>query len=220
MTVSPSLRLRATGLELRFASRAVLNHTNLVVEPGELVAVTGSSGAGKTTLLLVAAGALAPERGEVVYEPAGEATGHEGWRAEVALVPQTLALSGILTVAENVALLLHVARVGKDELRERVKRSLAEVGLSKLADRKVTELSGGQRQRVSIARALAADPRILVADEATAELDGENQEMVLQLLQGLAGQGCAVLIATHDQKVVEHCSSAYEIDDGTLRPSS
>ncbi len=219
--------LRARDIELSHGDRRVLMGASLVVWPGEMTAVSGSSGAGKTSLLLVLAGVLAPDGGSVEYErvaPGGagisggpaSAQTNGGFRATVGLVPQSLALAPTLTAAENVSLPLQAARVPRADARERVDSCLSAVGLEAMAGRMVTDLSGGQCQRVAIARALAARPHILIADEATAELDAENQSLVLDLFAGAAAQGSAVVVSTHDPVIVERCNSAWALEGGVL----
>jgi len=136
--------------------------------------------------------------------------------ARVGFVPQTLGLAPWLTAAENVALVLQVLRLPPGVVRDRTAAVLAAVGLAGTADRIVSELSGGQRQRVAVARSLAAEPDVLIADEPTAELDAENRQIILDLLLGAARDGSAVIVATHDPDVSGACGTAYELRDGKL----
>jgi putative ABC transport system ATP-binding protein len=134
----------------------------------------------------------------------------------VGFVPQTLGLAPWLTAAENVALVLQVLRLPSIVVRDRTAAVLAAVGLGGTADRIVAELSGGQRQRVAVARSLAAEPDVLIADEPTAELDAENRQLILDLLLGAASDGAAVIVATHDPDVSVACETAYELRNGKL----
>ncbi len=195
--------LVAHGLCLHLGGRQLIDGIDLVVEPGELVGILGPSGAGKTSLLMVLAGVLKPDAGSV------SRTGRLGF------VPQTLGLSPTSTASENVALTLQVHRTEKAEMQRRVRASLAAVGLAQ-HDRIVAELSGGQRARVAIARAVALQPQVLIADEATAELDVENQRIVMDLFEQAADAGAAVVLATHDPLVAERCTRTYLLDDGHL----
>ena len=205
-------QLVAESLRLRIGDRQLLDEVSLMVAAGEIVAVTGPSGSGKTSLLLVLAGVLEPDSGSVAIGLVGGGAA----TPSVGLVPQTLALAPTLTAAENVALLLQVAALDATEIRERVASSLSDVGLDTVGDRIVTDLSGGQRQRVAVARALALAPDVLVADEPTAELDGENQAIVMDLIVREAARGAAVVLATHDSVIVERCTRAFSLESGRL----
>jgi putative ABC transport system ATP-binding protein len=213
-----SYRLVAHGLRLHLGERDLLNGVELSVEPGEIVAVTGPSGTGKTSLLLILAGVLKPDAGSVAYEPASGGDPPRAGGPLIALVPQTLALSPRSTASENVALPLQVRGVEPAETRERVVAALDSVGLGTASDRLVTELSGGQRQRVAVARALAMRADLIIADEATAELDAENQRLVMGLLEEQAASGVAIVVATHDTLVAERCSRSYLLEQGRLEP--
>ncbi|HET9093016.1 MAG TPA: ATP-binding cassette domain-containing protein [Acidimicrobiales bacterium] len=207
-------RLRADGLRLFLGERQLLDGVDLEADGGEMVAVTGPSGAGKSTLLLVLAGVLRPDEGAVAYST------EAGVAPVIALVPQTLALAASLTAAENVALPVQVRGCDAKELQQRVAASLEAVGLGAASDRLVTELSGGQRQRVAVARALAMRPDVIIADEATAELDGENQRIVMDLLEEEAARGTLLVLATHDSLVAERCRRTYQLDSGHLVAAS
>jgi putative ABC transport system ATP-binding protein len=108
--------------------------------------------------------------------------------------------------------------VGGEEARERAVEALERVGLGQLADRLVGQLSGGQRQRAAVARGLGVRPELLIADEPTAELDGDNRDLVLSTLQQEAGRGAAVVIATHDPEVAERADEVLELHDGRVTP--
>lgn len=206
-------RLLARSLRLELGGRALLADLNLEVSPGEVVGVVGPSGAGKTSLLLVLAGVIPPDSGEVSYESVGAARKDQ---PRLGLVPQTIGLAANLTAAENVALPLQVSGVPREEMRRRCEHILSDLGLAPAIDRLVTELSGGQRQRVAVARALAGEPDILLADEATAELDGEHQAVVMGLFEEAAAEGTAVVLTTHDELVAERCDRVFELEGGKL----
>lgn len=230
--------LRLEGVGVTLGGRPVLDGIDLVLEPGEPVALTGPSGSGKTVLCLVLAGALAPSRGRVHLQgplelPAGAgagagsagaggggggAGGGDGgavsWSA--GLILQTHGLVQGLTAAENVALPLQARRVPPPEAARRTAQTLADVGLEKHAARPVDGLSGGERQRVGIARAFALDPVVLVADEPTAELDPGNRERVLRLLGNHARNGRIVVVASDDPEVVNSCGRTVVLEHGTL----
>ncbi len=208
--------LSATSLRLRIGDRQLLDGVELRAEPGEMVAVVGPSGSGKTTLLLVLAGVLLPDSGEVSYPSRSPEASAQ---VRIGLVPQTIGLAANLTAAENVALPLQAAGLERDEMRARTEQVLTELGLGSTLDRLVTDLSGGQRQRVAVARALAGRPEILLADEATAELDGEHQVIVMDLFARRAAEGAAIVVTTHDELVAERCDRVLALEDGRLAPS-
>lgn len=149
-------------------------------------------------------------------EAADQIPGRSSERARVGFVPQTLGLSPWLTAAENVAIVLQILDIPSQVVRARTERVLADVGLEGAGDRVVTELSGGQRQRVAVARALAPEPDILLADEPTAELDAENRQLLLNLLLGAVGAGTLALVTTHDPDVSDACDLNYELHEGRL----
>jgi putative ABC transport system ATP-binding protein len=206
-------RLVGSSLSLRLGGRLLLSELDLEVSPGEVVGIVGPSGTGKTSLLLVLSKVIEPDSGEVRYEAApGESRG----QPRLGLVPQSIGLAGDLTAAENVALPLQVLGMGRDEMRERCEKMLSDLGLVPAIDRLVTELSGGQRQRVAVARALAGEPDILLADEATAELDGEHQAIVMGLFEQAASSGATVVLSTHDELVADRCSRVFNLEEGQL----
>jgi putative ABC transport system ATP-binding protein len=212
-------RLVAEGITMSYGERRLLDRVDLEVEPGELVAVTGPSGSGKTTLLLILAGVLKPDAGSLHHVPqAPDPTGTGS--VVVGLVPQTVALSSFSSAAENIALPLEARAIDPAEIERRVGEQLAALGLAAQRDRIVTDLSGGQRQRVAVARALALAPDILIADEATAELDAENQAIVMDQFTEAGGRGAAVVLATHDPVVAEHCHRSLLLDEARLLASA
>ena len=185
---------------------------------GELTAVTGPSGSGKTTLLHLLAGVDVATGGEVLVlgQPLGslDRDGRARFRARhVALVSQDVGLVPFLTAAENVELGLALRAVERDEAAARAADALASVGLAGVAARPASELSSGQRVRVAVARALAARPRLLLADEPTARLDAANALSVARLLLALAREtGAAVVCATHDPLLVEHADAHLDLE--------
>lgn len=205
------LQLQGVGLDL--GGRRVLEGIDLDIEAGSPVAVTGPSGAGKTVLCLVLAGALRPTHGQVVR--AGTQWGNER-PPPVGLVLQAHGLVGGLTAAENVALLLQSRRLDPDEVEQRTLEALAKVGLAGEADRIVEELSGGERQRVGIARAIAGDPPLVVADEPTSELDPDNRSRVIELLIGASATDRIVVVASDDPDVLSHFATIVFLDRGRL----
>ena len=185
---------------------------------GRLTAVTGPSGSGKTTLLHLLAGMDLPTEGEVhvLGEPVSS-LGRDArarFRAErVALISQEGGLVPFLTASENVELGLSLRGVEPEEARARAAESLAAVGLAGATGRRVSDLSSGQRERVAVARAVAARPSLLLADEPTARLDQANALAVSRLLVSLAREtGAAVVCATHDPLLIEHADELLDLE--------
>lgn len=208
---SRPLALEFAGVVVRLGGRAVLDGVDLHAAAGAPVGVAGPSGSGKSVLCLTAARVLQPAHGEV--RVAGLSPSET---PTVGLILQTHGLMSGLTAEENVALPLQTLRVGRREIAARATAALESVGLTSHADRSVDELSGGERQRVGIARALALDPVLLVADEPTAELDVGNRQRVLELLAGHAGKGRIVLVASDDSEVLAACRSVVQLDAGRV----
>ena len=219
------LRLVLEGVGLDLGGRKVLDDIDLVVEGTLPLAVTGPSGAGKTVLCLVMAGAVAPSRGVVRVDwptgavvgvgPAGGGAGS----GTTGLVLQTHGLVQGLTAEENVGLALQARRVDPREAARRAAQALGDVGLTRHAARLVDELSGGERQRVGIARALALDPTVLIADEPTSELDPGNRERILRLLTARSESGRIVAIASDDPEIIAACGRVVTLERGTLARS-
>jgi ABC-type lipoprotein export system ATPase subunit len=193
---------------------------------GRLTAVTGPSGSGKTTLLRLLAGMDLPTAGDVVV--LGETVSsldrdaRARFRAErVALVSQEAGLVPFLTAAENVELALSLRRVDAEEARARAAEALAAVGLAAETSRRVEDLSSGQRERVAVARAVAARPSLLLADEPTARLDQANALAVARLLLDLARDtGAAVVCGTHDPLLIEHADERLDLGARSRAASS
>jgi putative ABC transport system ATP-binding protein len=206
--------LEASGVVVSLGRARLLDDVSLAARPGRILAVTGSSGSGKTTLLSVLGGLLRPDDGQVTYggEPVGTRSGEP--RAGTAFVLQTYGLVPSLTAAENVAVALRARSVGPGEANMRAGTALERVGVGDLAERLVTELSGGQLQRVAVARALAVEPDVLLADEPTSELDERNRDLVVAEIRAEADRGVVVVLATHDPEVAEMCDDELHLVDG------
>ena len=208
--------LVADGLVVRRGGRAVVDQVSLEVEPYRVVAVSGPSGAGKTTLLSVLAGVLPSDGGTLTFAGAPVRAGDHVHLARVGYVPQTYGLVAVLTAAENIEVALRVRGIGGEEARERAVEALARVGLDQMADRLVGQLSGGQRQRAAVARGLGVRPELLIADEPTAELDGDNRDLVVSALHAEAARGAAVVVATHDPEVADRADAVVDLHDGKV----
>jgi putative ABC transport system ATP-binding protein len=200
----------------------VLHGIDLDIPEGDFVALMGPSGSGKTTLLNLIGGLDTPSSGRLMV--AGEAIETLGgdelaaWRADtVGFIFQSYNLMPVLSAQKNVELPLLLTNLSG---RERARRALLALGLVGIADRaghKPNELSGGQQQRVAIARALVSDPRILICDEPTGDLDRKTADEVLSLLQTLNREyGKTVVMVTHDPKAAEYAARTVHLDKGVL----
>lgn len=208
--------LTLDSVELVISGKQILHPVSLELRPGEVTAVAGPSGSGKTSLLSVAGGLLAPTRGVVAYDGAPMWQGDGDPRREVAFVLQVYGLVPILSAAENVSVALRARGVAPDLLNERASAALDRFFIGDLGDRQVEELSGGQMQRVACARAFVVGAHILLADEPTSELDEGNREHVMAELRAEARRGAIVVVATHDQAVVDVADRRVSIDEGQL----
>jgi putative ABC transport system ATP-binding protein len=204
------------GVSVAYGPLVALHEVDLLAEPGTLLALAGPSGAGKSTLLWAAAGAVAPSAGEVTAAGSAVTDRRSGVRSRIALIPQGNGLAGVLTAYENVAFPLLALGVPAAQIQERVRARLADVGLEESADHLVEELSGGQQQRVAIARGLAAEAAVLLADEPTSELDHANRGRVLDLLRLQARRGAVVVMATHDPEAAAVADREVRLDEGRL----
>ncbi len=191
------------------------------VPPGFVLAISGPSGAGKSSLLWAIAGAVPVKSGQVEVDglvitdrPSAAAHG-------VVLIPQGNGLARVLTARENLSMPLLADRRPADdealeELDRAIEQALTQVGLSESGDHLVEELSGGEQQRVAVARGIAQQGRVILADESTSELDSTNRERVLELLRAEADRGAAVVIATHDPNVADSADGHALMDEGRL----
>jgi putative ABC transport system ATP-binding protein len=208
--------LVARGIGVLGPGDPLLDDVSLEALPGRILAVTGSSGSGKTTLLSVLGGLIRPDAGEASYagQPVGTRSGEP--RPGTALVLQTYGLVPSLTAEENVAIALRARGTAAREASRQAGQALDRVGVGDLAERLVTELSGGQLQRVAVARALAVEPDVLLADEPTSELDERNRDLVVAELRTEADRGAVVVLATHDPEVAELCDDELHLVDGRV----
>jgi len=199
-----------------------VDHVSLDIEPGEFVAVVGRSGSGKTTLLNLLAGIDRPTSGTVRVAGADlgrlSESGLAAWRGRhVGLVFQFFQLLPTLTVAENVMLPMDFAKkIPTGERRERAQHLLERVGVGDQADKVPATLSGGQQQRAAIARALANDPPILLADEPTGNLDSTTAEAVLALFADLNAEGRTIVVVTHERDIRSIVGREVTLRDGRV----
>jgi putative ABC transport system ATP-binding protein len=198
-----------------------LSEVHLEIMKGEYVSIAGPSGGGKTTLLSILGLLDAPTDGEYLLDgqSVGTLSGAERARVrnrQIGFVFQAFNLIGDLTVYENVELPLTYRGLSAAERKRRVTEALEEVGMSNRAKHYPPQLSGGQQQRVAVARAVAGDPAILLADEPTGNLDSSNGEAVMELLQQLHQRGATICIVTHDPRYAAHADRSIELFDGRV----
>ena len=204
----------ARDLHVDYDGHEVLAGVDLHAVPGRMVAVTGPSGAGKTTLLWALAGLVKPGRGQVEVDGVVPGNRDETVAAGVVLIPQDNALASVLTAAENVIVPLLAAGVDSEQATLRTDEALESVGLGTAGNQLIEELSGGQQQRVAVARGLAQQGTVVLADEPTSELDAVNRARVVLLLRAEADRGAAVVLATHDPDAAAECDAELHLDAG------
>ena len=198
-----------------------LNQVNLEIAPGEFIAIMGPSGCGKSTLLNVLGMLDSPDDGSYTFAGEDVSGYSENRLAEIrkrniGFIFQSFNLVDELTVAENVMLPLLYQKVPAKERDERVLAVLERVGIAHRADHRPQQLSGGQQQRVAVARAVVTDPKLILADEPTGNLDSTNGEEVLNLLNQLNGDGTTIVMVTHDQGHADHSSRVVNMLDGRI----
>ena len=191
------------------------------INKGEYVAISGPSGCGKTTLLSILGLLDTPTEGD--YTLAGESVARlapvERARVrnrQIGFIFQAFNLIGDLSVFENVELPLTYREMSASERKDRVAAALERVGMSHRAKHFPAQLSGGQQQRVAVARAVAGDPSILLADEPTGNLDSKNGEAVMELLRELHRNGSTICMVTHDSRYAQHADREVALFDGRV----
>ena len=198
----------------------VLRGLNFSIPRGQITVLRGRSGSGKTTLMNILSALDQPTSGRVLFEGQDltalpERRRDELRRTQMGFIFQSVALVGLMTAGENVDFALRIAGVGAAQRAARVQECLALVGLGGKAAHLPQELSGGEQQRVAIARALAHRPKIIFADEPTAELDSQTALQVGGIFRQMAGE-TTLVIATHDEALAAVADCVYEIEDGVI----
>jgi putative ABC transport system ATP-binding protein len=222
---APVVRLTQVKKNYRVGETEVqaLRGVSLEVGAGELVALTGPSGSGKSTLLNICGLIDAPDAGEreisgIKIDGSSEARLTQLRREQVGFIFQSFNLVPVMTVYDNVEYALLLLGTPAAERRLRVRETLARVGLAEFERRLPDALSGGQRQRVAIARALVKSPSLVIADEPTGNLDSATAAQIVDLLRELAHErGAAVVVATHDDRMSNHCDRVLHLTDGAMQ---
>jgi putative ABC transport system ATP-binding protein len=226
MTAAPVVA--ATGINLHLKSGGqplhILRDVDLTLAPGEVAGVVGPSGSGKTSLLMVLAGLEKATAGRIVIDGTDISGKSEDQlaifrRKTLGILFQNFHLVPSMTALENVALTLEIAEAGRPwkELADRAAAALAEVGLKDRMTHLPSALSGGEQQRVGLARALVAQPKLLLADEPTGNLDQETGEKMIELMFGIARErGAAILLITHDPGLARRTDRLLNMNQGRL----
>jgi putative ABC transport system ATP-binding protein len=213
------------GIKKVFLTEEVETHAladvNFSIAKGEYVAISGPSGCGKTTLLSILGLLDTPNGGQYMLAGESVASLAPADRArvrnrQIGFIFQAFNLIGDLTVFENVELPLTYRDMDAAERKRRVNAALERVGMSHRAKHYPAQLSGGQQQRVAVARAVAGDPAILLADEPTGNLDSANGEAVMELLRELNRNGATICMVTHDARYAEHADRTVHLFDGRV----
>ncbi len=195
------------GVHVRYQQDSTaLKGISLKIPKGDFVFLTGPSGAGKTTLLKLLYGAVLPSQGQIVVDGQNIARLSRSqlpyYRRTLGVVFQDFKLLQNRTVMENVSVTLEVLGWSKNDISKKVYHTLKQLGVESKQGVCPTRLSGGEQQRVALARALVNDPKILLADEPTGNLDDANKEQILQIFRDANLRGTTVVIASHDQRLI------------------
>lgn len=224
----PAPVIDATGINLHLKSGGeplhILRDVSLTLGAGEVAAIVGPSGSGKTSLLMVLGGLERATSGTIVVDGVSLTGKSEDQlaifrRKSLGILFQNFHLVPSMTALENVALTLEIAEAGRPwrELRDRAAAALADVGLSERLTHLPNALSGGEQQRVGLARALVGQPRLLLADEPTGNLDQDTGERMIELMFRLARErGTAILLITHDPSLAHRADRLLHMNQGRL----
>lgn len=207
--------IRLRNIRMAFDDEVVLNDLNLYINDKEFLTLLGPSGCGKTTTLRIIGGFTTPTSGDVTFDGVriNDVPPH---KRQINTVFQKYALFPHLDVFENIAFGLRIAKVPEDEIRQRVGEMLEVVSLKGFDRRRVDQLSGGQQQRVAIARAVVSNPKIILADEPTGNLDSKNGAEVMQLLTELNKEGTTIVMVTHSKHDAGFAHRVINLFDGSV----
>jgi len=225
MTGDASPVVSLEGLTKKFVTDEIetyaLSEVNLEIRRGDYVSIAGPSGCGKSTLLSIIGLLDTPTEGTYVLNSRPVADLSVGERAhirnrEIGFIFQSFNLIGDLTVSENVELPLTYRGMSPADRKQRVAQALDDVGMGHRAKHLPSQLSGGQQQRVAVARAIAGDPSLLLADEPTGNLDSKSGESVMDLLRRIHEKGATICIVTHDPRYARHAQRSINLFDGRI----
>jgi len=203
--------LSFNNVEFNFKNQPVFNNLNFEVAESEFVFLIGKSGAGKTTLLQMIYMNILPQSGYVQFDVYSSDTIKPrklpNLRRNIGIIFQDFKLLEDRTVFENLAFVLEITGAKRREIKHKVYQVLSEVGLSHKQKNKMNQLSGGEKQRIAIARAIINEPKLIIADEPTGNLDPETSKEILDILYKISVRGTSVLVATHNYELVKKYKS-------------
>ena len=214
--------LKVSKIEKSYATSKVLRGIDFSMVEGERIAIMGPSGSGKSTLLNCIGGIDRPDNGEILFEDLSltslsEQELCELRRNKISTIFQFFHLLPTLTARENIEFPMLLNSIGKSERNEKVDELLDAVKIQHRACAFPHELSGGEKQRVAIARSLSMQPKLILADEPTGNLDSKNTDSVLELIENLSKQhGIAMLLVTHNEEVTRICDQTITMNDGLI----
>ena len=222
--LAPILKLRHVRRRFLLGETTIdaLHDISLDIHAGEFLAVWGPSGSGKSTLMNIIGLIDSPTEGEVLFEEQDTRILADNalteFRADkIGFVFQSFNLVPVLSALENVLLPLQIKGVDEGSARARATTALIDVGLERFKNSLPDKLSGGQRQRVAIARALVVDPKLVIADEPTANLDSENSRMIIDLMREMnQARKVTFVFTTHDQRLLDHVDRKIQLRDGNI----
>lgn len=214
------LQMEQVSYQYAGSKKKVLKKINMAFEPGKLYVVVGRSGAGKSTLLALLSGLDLCTEGSMYYEGQDmKVLDRDAYRAKgIGVIFQGYNLLTNATALENIVLSMNISESREKDKREYALKLLEKVGIDRdTAVRKVLKLSGGEQQRVGIARAIAHEPAIIIADEPTGNLDGDTEKNIMEILRSLAhDQGKCVIVVTHSKAVSKYADELWGLNAGNL----
>ena len=199
----------------------VLRNINIAINSGDYISIKGRSGSGKTTLLNLIGTLDTPTEGEIIYDDINPFKLNDDELSlfrnkNIGFVFQEFELISDLNALENVSLPLEISGIKKKEAKKRAEEILERFNIKERKKHYPSQLSGGEKQRIAVARAIINNPKILLCDEPTGELDRENAEMIIKIIDELNISGVTIFLATHSEEIAAHAKKHYKLMDGFL----